>query len=112
MMQFTVLSPLAGSPDAHSNETRTPIKHVIVITGENRTFDHILLNASNASQLATHSIQYETGFTLLPGKYVIKYLACDADEINQRLAGPPAPSQSQFASGNLGGYRDEAILRC
>jgi phospholipase C len=27
--------------DSHSSETATPIKHVIVIIGENRTFDHI-----------------------------------------------------------------------
>jgi len=29
--------------------------------------------------LATRPIQYETGFTLLPGKYVIKFLARDAE---------------------------------
>ena len=40
---------------------------------------NIKLSDSNASQLATHPIQYETGFTLLPGKYVIKYLARDAE---------------------------------
>ena len=39
----------------------------------------IKLSDSTASQLATHPIQYETGFTLLPGKYVIKYLARDAE---------------------------------
>src|SRR5580704_10152183 len=39
----------------------------------------IKLTGSTASQLATHPIQYETGFTLLPGKYVIKYLARDAE---------------------------------
>ncbi len=39
----------------------------------------IKLTDSTASQLATHPIQYETGFTLLPGKYVIKYLARDAE---------------------------------
>jgi hypothetical protein len=40
---------------------------------------NIKLSDSNAGQLATHPIQYETGFTLLPGKYVIKYLARDAE---------------------------------
>jgi VWFA-related protein len=39
----------------------------------------IKLTDATASQLATHPIQYETGFTLLPGKYVIKYLARDAE---------------------------------
>jgi phospholipase C len=33
---------LASAPAfAHERETATPIKHVIVIIGENRTFDHI-----------------------------------------------------------------------
>jgi VWFA-related protein len=40
---------------------------------------NIKLSDSTAAQLATHPIQYETGFTLLPGKYLIKYLARDAE---------------------------------
>jgi len=40
---------------------------------------NIKLSDSTANQLATHPIQYETGFTLLPGKYLIKYLARDAE---------------------------------
>jgi VWFA-related protein len=39
----------------------------------------IRLTDQTASQLATRPIQYETGFTLLPGKYVIKFLARDAE---------------------------------
>jgi hypothetical protein len=39
----------------------------------------IKLSDETAAQLATHPIQYETGFTLLPGKYVIKLLARDAE---------------------------------
>ena len=31
----------------------------------------IALSQDNAAQLASHPIQYETGFTLLPGKYVM-----------------------------------------
>jgi VWFA-related protein len=36
------------------------------------------LDAATASQVARRPIQYETGFTLLPGSYVIKVLARDA----------------------------------
>jgi len=36
------------------------------------------LDQETASQLATRPIQYETGFTLLPGKYVLKILARDS----------------------------------
>ena len=38
----------------------------------------IKLSEEAASQLGTRPIQYETGFTLLPGKYVIKILARDS----------------------------------
>ena len=36
------------------------------------------LDAATASQVARRPIQYETGFTVLPGSYVIKVLARDA----------------------------------
>jgi len=39
----------------------------------------IPLSTETAEKLATSPIQYETGFTLLPGKYVIKLLARDAE---------------------------------
>jgi len=38
----------------------------------------IRLDQETAAQLATRPIQYETGFTLLPGKYVLKVLARDS----------------------------------
>jgi VWFA-related protein len=40
---------------------------------------NIQLTSANAERLTTHPIQYETGFTLLPGKYVIKFLVRDAE---------------------------------
>ena len=55
----------------------------------------IKLSDSTATQLATHPIQYETGFTLLPGKYVIKYLARDAE------TGRIGTYQMPFAIPNL-----------
>jgi VWFA-related protein len=39
----------------------------------------IKLSDETAAQLARRPIQYQTGFTLLPGKYVIKFLARDAE---------------------------------
>jgi hypothetical protein len=42
MLQFSVLGSLADRAQAHEKErTRTPIKHVIVIVGENRSFGHL-----------------------------------------------------------------------
>jgi VWFA-related protein len=39
----------------------------------------IPISQENATQLASHPIQYETGFTLLPGNYAIKLLARDSE---------------------------------
>ena len=42
MLQFSLMGPLAGGAQAQeASKSHTPIKHVIVIVGENRTFDHI-----------------------------------------------------------------------
>jgi len=44
LFQFTIGASLAGAapqPDQGEHDTRTPIKHVIVIIGENRSFDHV-----------------------------------------------------------------------
>jgi VWFA-related protein len=38
---------------------------------------NIKLSDSTAAELAHHPIEYDTGFTLLPGKYMIKFLARD-----------------------------------
>ena len=55
----------------------------------------IPLTTQTAAQLATRPIQYETGFTLLPGKYVIKFLARDAE------AGRIGTYQTSFTIPNL-----------
>jgi len=36
-----VISPAIAAAEDHSRHTKTPIQHVIVIIGENRTFDHV-----------------------------------------------------------------------
>jgi len=55
----------------------------------------IRLSADTASQLARRPIQYETGFTLLPGKYVIKILARDVE------TGRMGTFQTNFTIPNL-----------
>src|SRR5439155_6671326 len=39
----------------------------------------IKLSGETASELSRRPIEYDTGFTLLPGKYVIKFLARDSE---------------------------------
>jgi hypothetical protein len=53
------------------------------------------LSDETAAQLATRPIEYQTGFTLLPGKYVIKLLARDAE------TGRMGTYQASFTVPNL-----------
>jgi len=55
----------------------------------------IKLSGEAASELAKRPIQYDSGFTLLPGKYVIKVLARDAE------TGRIGTFQAPFAVPNL-----------
>ena len=48
LMQFILFGPAVGNsqanddpPSAKSIKTATPIKHVVIIVGENRSFDHL-----------------------------------------------------------------------
>src|SRR5262245_28103106 len=55
----------------------------------------VKLSDQTAAELAKRPVQYETGFTLLPGKYVIKVLARDAE------TGRVGTYQANFAIPNL-----------
>ena len=55
----------------------------------------IKLSGATAAELAKRPIQYDTGFTLLPGKYTIKFLARDAE------TGRIGTYQSSFTIPNL-----------
>src|ERR1700680_1286918 len=41
IMARTIGVTLANAAENHQGGTKTPIKHVIVLIGENRTFDHL-----------------------------------------------------------------------
>ena len=41
LLQFSIGVPMANADQDHDGKTRSPIKHVIVIIGENRSFDHV-----------------------------------------------------------------------
>lgn len=71
VFQFSLGGPLAASLQAREQEkgrTSTPIKHVIVIVGENRTFDHIFAtyepkNGESVDNLLSKHIIKEDGTT-------------------------------------------------
>jgi phospholipase C len=62
MFQFSLGGPLAGSAQAQQNndgDTKTPIKHVIVIIGENRSFDHVYATYQPAVGEKVHNLLSE-----------------------------------------------------
>jgi VWFA-related protein len=62
----------------------------------------VKLSGETASALMKRPIQYDTGFTLLPGKYVIKFLARDAE------TGRIGTYQTSFAIPNL--MKEEKLI--
>ncbi len=67
LLQFTVAGALGAPPqNTTAPPTRTPIKHVIVIIGENRTFDHVFAtykprNGQKVRNLLSEGIVKEDG---------------------------------------------------
>ena len=61
-----LISPAIAAAEDHSRQTRTPIQHVIVIIGENRTFDHVFAtykpkNGESINNLLSKGIVNEDG---------------------------------------------------
>ena len=82
---------------------------------------NIKLSDATAAELAKRPVQYDTGFTLLPGKYKIKFLARDAEtgRIGTYRDGfrDSQPEQGRQADcDQLGGFeqpaRGHAEMRC
>ncbi len=67
MLQFSIVGPLTSNAKADEHGgTQTPIKHVIVIVGENRSFDHLFAtykakNGQYVDNLLSHKIINEDG---------------------------------------------------
>jgi phospholipase C len=83
LLQFSVLGPFAERAQAHEEEhsRRSPIKHVIVIVGENRSFDHLFAtykpkHGESVDNLLSKGIINEDG---TPGKNFIKAGQYSAD---------------------------------
>src|ERR1700733_2662970 len=99
MFQFTIAAPFAsaateGKPSA-DDATVTPIKHVIVIIGENRSFDHVFATYQPRSGdsiqnlLSEHIIELDSNKHAVPGanfKQAQQFFATDTDTF---LLSPP-----------------------
>jgi phospholipase C len=87
--QFGLLGPLTSSVQAQESQSgaraRTPIKHVIIIVGENRTFDHIFATykpkkGENVSNLLSRHIIKEDG---TPGPNYSDAIQYSADDTHK-----------------------------
>jgi phospholipase C len=117
LLQLSFGATMASAADAHdrSADTRTPIKHVIVIIGENRSFDHVFAtyepkNGETVWNLLSEGIIKKDGS---PGPKFYK--------AEQQSAADPAadsfllsPAKSSFPNGVLpaplvGGPKDSYV---
>jgi phospholipase C len=106
VFQFSLGGPLVGSIQAQENEgTRTPIKHAIVLIGENRTFDHLFAtyvprSKDSVSNLLSKGIINEDGtpgphfseaaqFEAIPPFKTQYYISLDADDKTPYKTLPP-----------------------
>jgi len=85
-----------GGAERTSLDVIGEVKDNFGITQQNvRDKLDLTLDNATASQLSTRPIQYETGFTLLPGQYVMKVLVRDA------VTGRMGTYQAEFRIPNL-----------
>src|SRR5882724_4249973 len=88
ILQMTLAAPLSAfANDHHDNSPRTltPIKHVIVIIGENRTFDHVYAtyqpkHHQDISNLLSKGIVNEDGTPGWNYLHSAQYSAVDNDQ--------------------------------
>ena len=86
-LQMSLGGPLASTAQAQE-ETKTPIKHVIVIIGENRTFDHIFATykpkkGQTVDNLLSKHIIKEDGTPGINYSDAVQYSAEDTDVFHE-----------------------------
>jgi phospholipase C len=109
VLQMSLAAPLAAFANdhhaKHSPRTLTPIKHVIVIIGENRTFDHVYAtykpkHRQGISNLLSKGIVHEDGTPGPNYHHSAQYSAVDNDQFdlspgNKEIYDPlPPPTTS------------------
>ncbi len=109
LFQFAIGTGLAGDTKPEANfprdsKTTSPIKHVIVIIGENRSFDHVFATyVPKAGQsvnnlLSEGIIQLDSNKNATPGPNFAKAQQFAATDIDTFLLNPP---KQQFPSNVL-----------
>src|SRR6202451_3097657 len=107
LFHLTVGGPLATTAqaaDANDNKTTSPIKHVIVIIGENRSFDHVFAtyvprNGESINNLLSEGIiKLDAKKNAIPGPNFAKAQQLAATDTDTFLLSPP---KQQFPNNNL-----------
>jgi len=83
------LSAQSADVDASSGQTRTPIRHVIVIIGENRSFDHVFATYVPKAGESVHNLLSERIIAL--------------DQSKNAVPGPDFRKAQQLAASDSGG---------
>src|SRR5271168_4085056 len=91
LLQFAVGAPMANAqtPD-NSSKTTSPIKHVIVIIGENRSFDHVFATYVPPKKGESVNNLLSEGIVKLDGK-------------KNAIPGPNFEKAHQLAASDIGG---------
>src|SRR5271156_2857246 len=89
LAQLSFGATLTSAAANHSLDTRTPIKHVIVIIGENRSFDHVFATYVPKKGETINNLLSE-GIVNLDGK-------------KNAIPGPNFEKAHQLAASDIGG---------
>src|SRR5271168_3360067 len=109
--QFAIGLPVAQAQEGASNDNKTasPIKHVIVIIGENRSFDHVFATyvpkrgESVDNLLSKGIVTLDSNLNAIPGPHFHKAQQLAASDLGATTGGDPfllSPPKSEFP-GNI-----------
>ncbi|MGD0425137.1 MAG: hypothetical protein ABSC10_00325 [Candidatus Acidiferrales bacterium] len=106
LFQFALGGPVASAQN-RSNDTSTPIKHVIVIIGENRSFDHVFATYVPRPGQKVHNllsegiIQLDANKNAIPGPHFHKAQQLSASDLGSQDTFLLSPPKQEFPSNQL-----------
>src|SRR5580700_11251430 len=107
LFQFSIVAPLASAQTDPSTNTTSPIKHVIVIIGENRSFDHVFATyvpkkgESVNNLLSEGIIQLDASKNATPGPNFRKAQQLSASDLGSQDTFLLSPPTQEFPSNQL-----------
>ena len=106
LFQFSLGGPIASAQD-RSSDTATPIKHVIVIIGENRSFDHVFATYVPRPGQRVHNllsegiVKLDANKNAIPGPNFYKAQQLSASDQGTRDTFLLSPPKQEFPSNQL-----------